>query len=1164
LIQINQTFNIRKNYNNFRKFNMFQNHSLLKKITEIIFGNTLVNTPKQKLLRKRVIGFETLENRDYLSVGPLLYDLPSFQNNVSAYFDNNSHNESNETVIGYSNTELTNNSNDNIYGEFFEDSNVTANLMNTEWHDIAAVSMESDEECDFGGGTVSASSETSETDERFSGVVVDISRTDEVPFHAASVTVEFALTGTATPGVDYSVSGLTYNDENDRYEGEITIPYYVTSTTYTIGILNDAITESSETVIFTLISVSANYEIDSGSVTVTINDDDDWTVTGSGDDSIWERAPVDDLPFGEFEITRSGGPDRTYGITTEFVLSGNATPGVDYHLSWFNANDYETVISVNQDNGVWKGSVYFPANTTDDTITIYVIPNNDALPESNETVTITVTTAYANSSYPFTADGSGTVTIKDDDKWKISVATSDGTATERISDVAQDYGEFKFVKTFSGEGEGDQSYGITAVFDMIYDSGDVMSAKYSNDYSLQCQNTSGQWVSLTLSNAFAIGTPPIYHYQFSVTIPAGQTEMKVRLIPTFDWEDEAELFNPFGGGTPKDDDGELADFELVSASWSGMGDNWNPLGDNTEGQIEIKDGAFVSVTSDFNNDGTINKTDYDNRHGDVGSLVLLAAQDYAAYYVWVEVLGSHVYDLNFTGAGGIAYVSNYNEEDGNNYDTGTPETLYEGHNLATGTVEVVGANNSANISSGCLSLAVGSHTDWTRFSVFSVTVDMAFNHDRSVNNGSDGLNIRTNANDNTEHDAPEFRQNAPGTGETWLTPNGSNNQKTVLYLKDKSVTVYNRFVMSLVIPYAVTLNLKATAVPATITTADGTMVTTTNASIGGCEETTVTFTNGISTGGKSVSGVAGFIEFAALSNTSNKINKEQSKFNWNVTKIIGKTDGTGLALETDTITFYTIFDVPQSPWNVSDTTIPDPNDPSKTIPQDDKLQPWVTALEFAIGTAAVKGNTSPESALSQLTTFLHAQDNPATTDVIEGHGMTYEPTGGNPKYFSGNPANASFNVTGYISKGNGNEVNCYDQTAAVTIFGRLLGISAQFAFANPFGYINTTTLVGNIETNNPCETPQLFDTSSASMYPLIEDTSGNIRNFFRNHAYAILDDFVYDACAGAITGIQLYDYYNIVIDFTANHQFNLKNGINFFKEDAGDITHIILNNFTIS
>jgi hypothetical protein len=158
----------------------------------------------------------------------------------------------------------------------------------------------------------------------------------------------------------------------------------------------------------------------------------------------------------------------------------------------------------------------------------------------------------------------------------------------------------------------------------------------------------------------------------------------------------------------------------------------------------------------------------------------------------------------------------------------------------------------------------------------------------------------------------------------------------------------------------------------------------------------------------------------------------------------------------------------------------------------------------------------------------------------------------------------SFDTSAYMTKSKRNIVNCYDQAAAVTIFGLLLGIDVQFTYSEPFGYINTTTLVGNIETNNPCSTPLLFDTSSTSMYPLIENSSGNTRNWFDNHAYTVLDDFVYDACAGAITGIQLYDYFNMVVDFAANHQHNLKYSTNEFQEDAGSMTHIILNNFTIS
>ncbi|MDR0610967.1 MAG: hypothetical protein LBG58_12705, partial [Planctomycetaceae bacterium] len=272
--------------------------------------------------------------------------------------------------------------------------------------------------------------------------------------------VKIALSGTAVYGSDYSFVDndsfipFTVSNTGDFIEISLSGGYDsnsggsdILAEFYVIPLNNGNPNDGDRTVQFTLEETETEcsggvflplYTIGNATAEVEIKDDDDWTITGSGGDSIWERAPYDDLPFGEFEITRSGGPDRTYGITTEFVLSGSATPMSDYHLSWFNANDYETVISIYQDNDdVWKGSVYFPANTTDDTITIYVIPNNDAIPENNETVTITVTNAYANPLYPFNASGSGTFTIKDDDKWKISVETTDDTATERISDVTQ-------------------------------------------------------------------------------------------------------------------------------------------------------------------------------------------------------------------------------------------------------------------------------------------------------------------------------------------------------------------------------------------------------------------------------------------------------------------------------------------------------------------------------------------------------------------------------------------------------------------------------------------------------------------------------------------------------------------------------------------------------
>jgi hypothetical protein len=93
-------------------------------------------------------------------------------------------------------------------------------------------------------------------------------------------------------------------------------------------------------------------------------------------------------------------------------------------------------------------------------MTIDIIPNNDALPENDETVTLTVTNAYANLLYPFTASGSGTVTIKDDDKWKIDLSGEEdaedgitlyeeGTTSTiytltRVDDGANRYGDLTY------------------------------------------------------------------------------------------------------------------------------------------------------------------------------------------------------------------------------------------------------------------------------------------------------------------------------------------------------------------------------------------------------------------------------------------------------------------------------------------------------------------------------------------------------------------------------------------------------------------------------------------------------------------------------------------------------------------------------------------------
>ena len=269
-----------------------------------------------------------------------------------------------------------------------------------------------------------------------------------------------------------------------------------------------------------------------------------------------------------------------------------------------------------------------------------------------------------------------------------------------------------------------------------------------------------------------------------------------------------------------------------------------------------------------------------------------------------------------------------------------------------------------------------------------------------------------------------------------------------------------------------------------------------------------------------------------------------------VTQIESKTTGCGVAATTVPVTVYTVLATPTGPWNVADSpptpSAPDPFFPDRP-PQfyypDDLNMPWVTALEFAIG--ATWGCATEEEALGDLTTFLHS-----------GHGLKYDTDRGAPGYYGQRSAN-SFATAAYMSAPNGSKVNCYDQAAAVTVFGRLLGIGVQLAMSRPFGFINTTTLVGGIVTNSPFGGGTPFDTTTTSAYPLINDGTKDRENF-NEHAYAILNGKVYDACAGPISGMTLLTYYDTVIDFEANKQWNKRGGVKLFKESAVEMSHSII------
>ena len=229
------------------------------------------------------------------------------------------------------------------------------------------------------------------------------------------------------------------------------------------------------------------------------------------------------------------------------------------------------------------------------------------------------------------------------------------------------------------------------------------------------------------------------------------------------------------------------------------------------------------------------------------------------------------------------------------------------------------------------------------------------------------------------------------------------------------------------------------------------------------------------------------------------------------------------------------------------TTLLTSSDPSISLgepkpPWDNKYgemeNAWTNALEFAIVKAGAQGKSTDKDALAAITKYLHS-----------GHGLVYDTVSGSSRYWITN----SFSATAYINVTNSasatNFVNCYDQAYGVATIGNLLGPTTAVVpwHTEPFGYINTTNLVGVGTCNNPfynmtIQNIYVKDVSAAGsvffgncMPPtdLVCSVNDKTRTWFLRHKYVVLDvggvDYVFDACAGPFCGESTrIDYLNSV------------------------------------
>jgi hypothetical protein len=226
--------------------------------------------------------------------------------------------------------------------------------------------------------------------------------------------------------------------------------------------------------------------------------------------------------------------------------------------------------------------------------------------------------------------------------------------------------------------------------------------------------------------------------------------------------------------------------------------------------------------------------------------------------------------------------------------------------------------------------------------------------------------------------------------------------------------------------------------------------------------------------------------FSISGTTLNKVNKGQDYWDWTVV------DGAeNLFMEkTGPHLVYTVLGVPGSPW---------------TQTQGDPQNPWITALDFAIDQSKCNMQNATSAA---------AASSAAGTYLFNSYGLVYDIYRGSPTY--GSSSFFYYNLTGYITKSQGNQVNCYDQAGSLMLLTSLMGGSAEYLFMGPYGYLNLTNLIGRGQCNNP------FYGSRSAPYnvPVVHQDSA-ARSWFGNHAFVRLNGStgtIYDDCGGPYLG----------------------------------------------
>ena len=283
--------------------------------------------------------------------------------------------------------------------------------------------------------------------------------------------------------------------------------------------------------------------------------------------------------------------------------------------------------------------------------------------------------------------------------------------------------------------------------------------------------------------------------------------------------------------------------------------------------------------------------------------------------------------------------------------------------------------------------------------------------------------------------------------------------------------------------------------------------------LGGLGAQTVTFANGLS----------GWTEFQLNATIPRTVRKTDHRWAWKVSQIDDEAVTEFACATTGPHRVYTLLADPKPPWNPNGVN-------AKNI--------WTNALEFC--DAFLEGKDNPQDTMTSITSHL-----------FYNMGFRYDTINGASHYWY---TNGIFELTRYMAR-EVNLVNCHDQAYGVATFAGLVGIRTQVVGARPFGYINTTNLVGVGQCNNPgYESSQVYqywkeeadgmggvtnkEYNTAIIHTPVCGEDETQRSYFLAHVFVgVFDGRIFDACVGPALGMQLInDYMRSAIDHSTENE----------------------------